>query len=925
MPPRKPGTPSSMSTVAPASTTATTPTENNTLVYILRKDLRVADNPILNHLSESPDHGFTHLVPLHVLSPTQIEVSGLIPNHPLPGGYGGNVSATEMEVRANTKRTCPYPEARSREGKFWRCGPYRAKFVAESVWTLQQSLMSLGSDLLIRVGHYDEVIESLADALRAQGFNIGAVWMTSEEGTEEKEDEEKVRETCRNIGADAKFWPDEKFFIDDRDITLPSPQDLPDVFTTYRKSMEPLRSRPRPMVPAPRARSLPHFIPHCPPHPLPFVIPETLDGLIEALVRPVREFLPKLVQPTRAGARDPQQESEMHPEVEPPSLPSGSETCHPFIGGETHAHARLSYIIHSGVAGYYKATRNGLLGVDFSTKLSAYLAIGCLTARQVHWALAGFEAGDWDWLKWGQDSGLLAVARHGLDGWRSIGASGGKGYSSIPDPEGKFLNSITETEGYGKGENEGTAAVRFELLWRDYMRLCNRKFGARLFALSGFRKDKKTRWKSILQGRMALQGDAGSVAPSSWPDSNGHSPRSQSNPPTLNRAESVHVTTPRPSFNTLPPPRVGSSPPAGPAYPRRYPPTQSTYLSTFRQPTLPHNPDQQGQEQQPTLHVLHRCLNGTTGQTLIDATSRELLSTGYTSNRARQNFASFLTKHLSIDWRLGAEWYECCLIDYDVSSNWANWQYVGGIGNDPRGEARIFNPVKQGFEYDPLGKYSRAWVPEVRGFPVEDKASAEGKPAGDDKNSGRPAPDKKLENIMQPWTTPREQWRALGWENKSWERMEMWEKPVLKINFRVEGKPGREGVQEGGEALAARGATEEELGPAQDLEQPEVPVVPPVVAPVSEVAYQRVLGTEALAAMEEGVGAEARRIVAAEELVPRAPLGEFPKAQGDGTRRVHNRLQAPSSLLSKKPSGHGLEAAVELGEVINEAAVQVGL
>lgn len=89
-----------------------------------------------------------------------------------------------------------------------------------------------------------------------------------------------------------------------------------------------------------------------------------------------------------------------------------------------------------------------------------------------------------------------------------------------------------------------------------------------------------------------------------------------------------------------------------------------------------------------------RFLEGTTGTGFIDASMRELFLTGYTSNRLRQNVASFLAKHLGIDWRIGAEWYECLLADYDLSSNWGNWQYNAGVGNDPR-EARVFNPVKQ--------------------------------------------------------------------------------------------------------------------------------------------------------------------------------------------------------------------------------------
>ncbi|MEM9164720.1 MAG: DASH family cryptochrome, partial [Cyanobacteria bacterium P01_F01_bin.4] len=81
---------------------------------------------------------------------------------------------------------------------------------------------------------------------------------------------------------------------------------------------------------------------------------------------------------------------------------------------------------------------------------------------------------------------------------------------------------------------------------------------------------------------------------------------------------------------------------------------------------------------------------GETGYPLIDANMRELTATGFMSNRGRQNVASFLTKNLGIDWRMGAEWFESLLIDYDVCSNWGNWNYTAGVGNDARG-FRYFN------------------------------------------------------------------------------------------------------------------------------------------------------------------------------------------------------------------------------------------
>lgn len=318
-----------------------------------------------------------------------------------------------------------------------------------------------------------------------------------------------------------------------RDVPFDDPQDLPDVFTTYRKQVEPLRESPRNVLPAPS--TLPPLPPSIPRQTAPFRIPSTLEDTIACLTKPLLSNL---------GLAN------------PPKMPAGAESAHPFIGGETTGHDRIMHLVTSGSMTTYHDTRNGTLGLDFSTKLSAWLALGCVSARQVHQYLLDFED-----------------AKSDL----------GKG-----------------VQGYGQGENKGTAAVRFELLWRDYFRLATRKFGPRLFQVGGFKNDT--------------------------------------------------------------------------SYPWKYP-----------------------QKDQEVQHKVSRFLEGTTGTGFIDASMRELFLTGYTSNRLRQNVASFLAKHLGIDWRIGAEWYESMLCDYDLSSNWGNWQYNAGVGNDPR-EARVFNPVKQVYQ-----------------------------------------------------------------------------------------------------------------------------------------------------------------------------------------------------------------------------------
>ena len=108
---------------------------------------------------------------------------------------------------------------------------------------------------------------------------------------------------------------------------------------------------------------------------------------------------------------------------------------------------------------------------------------------------------------------------------------------------------------------------------------------------------------------------------------------------------------------------------------------------------------------------------GKTGFPLVDANMRELAATGFMSNRGRQNVASFLTKNLGIDWRMGAEWFESLLVDYDVCSNYGNWNYTAGVGNDSRG-FRFFNILKQSKDYDPQGTYVKHWLPELADVPA---------------------------------------------------------------------------------------------------------------------------------------------------------------------------------------------------------------
>lgn len=108
---------------------------------------------------------------------------------------------------------------------------------------------------------------------------------------------------------------------------------------------------------------------------------------------------------------------------------------------------------------------------------------------------------------------------------------------------------------------------------------------------------------------------------------------------------------------------------------------------------------------------------GRTGYPIVDAGMRQLWTTGWMHNRVRMIVASFLTKHLMIDWRAGERWFWDTLVDADIASNPANWQWVAGSGADAAPYFRIFNPMTQGKKFDPDGAYVRQWIPELARLP----------------------------------------------------------------------------------------------------------------------------------------------------------------------------------------------------------------
>ena len=108
-----------------------------------------------------------------------------------------------------------------------------------------------------------------------------------------------------------------------------------------------------------------------------------------------------------------------------------------------------------------------------------------------------------------------------------------------------------------------------------------------------------------------------------------------------------------------------------------------------------------------------------TGYPIVDAGMRELWSTGWMHNRVRMIVASFLVKHLLLDWKEGADWFWDTLVDADLASNTSGWQWTAGCGADAAPYFRVFNPILQGKRFDSNGDYVRKWVPEISKLPNE--------------------------------------------------------------------------------------------------------------------------------------------------------------------------------------------------------------
>ncbi|MDX1461698.1 MAG: DASH family cryptochrome [Marinirhabdus sp.] len=383
---------------------------------------------------------------------------------------------------------------------FRKTGSYRAIFLMETVQDLKTQLETYNIPLVVGFGTPEELIPELIDTFQLTSIHTQKEW-TTEETAINTALKSRLNNDCE--------WHEyyDQFLFHPEDIPYTDFKDIPKVFTEFRKKCEKLTDV-RECISKPKKQTK-HF--------------------------DTKEISERYRFPTWDDLQ-----------LQEPELDSRS--AFPFKGGESNGLQRLEdYVWNSKAIKNYKQTRNGLIGTEYSSKFSAWLANGSLSPKTIYWEVQKFE------------------------------------------------QEVTK--------NQDTYWMIFELIWRDFFKYISLKHGDALFNLGGI-LNKDYTWKSSKEEQKQ------------W-------------------------------------------------------------------------------------------IKGNTKYPFVNANMKEIAATGWMSNRGRQNVASFWAKELQQDWRIGASYFESLLIDYDVHSNWGNWQYVSGVGNDPRD--RKFNIERQAERYDPNGKYVALW------------------------------------------------------------------------------------------------------------------------------------------------------------------------------------------------------------------------
>ncbi|ASG66779.1 deoxyribodipyrimidine photolyase [Idiomarina piscisalsi] len=380
-------------------------------------------------------------------------------------------------------------------------GKHRLNFLMDSLESLRAELEKRGQQLLILRGSFEKEVTRAISELGAD-----AVFVSEQQGVYERRHLDLVKKRFPFLSLFET--PNNTLFSEDELPFLLT--DLPTTFSQFRKQVEPLKD--------------------------------------SYLLTDIKSLAPTPKNFKAAPAR----------------LSKSSTTHQMYRGGELAALSHLKNYFSEDYASDYKQTRNALDDFQSSTKFSPWLALGCMSARQVMSALRSYEQ------------------QHEA--------------------------------------NESTYWISFELLWREFFFWYAKKHGAKLFAFKG-----------------------------------------------------LSTKSPKTSF-----------------YPERF----------------------------------QKWCSGNTPFPIVNACMKQLNATGYMSNRGRQLVASCFVHELGLDWRYGAAYFEHQLIDYDVSSNWGNWQYLAGVGADPRGHRR-FNLEKQTAQYDPEGEFIKRWGGNIKTLPIDSVDAAD--------------------------------------------------------------------------------------------------------------------------------------------------------------------------------------------------------
>ena len=380
---------------------------------------------------------------------------------------------------------------------FKKTEKYRAKFLIESVAELRENSLKKNISLLIYFETPEDIFEKVIEEFQISNVYFQKEW-TSEENVVLKN--LQGFENLAGIEWRSFYY---QFLFHPEDIPYQNINDLPQVFTVFRKECEK-------KVSVRKVNS---------------IAAKSAENLIT-----IKTTIPNL---NDLGFE---------------SFEVDHRSAFPFKGGENQALNRIeNYFFETHNLSKYKQTRNGMVGTDYSSKLSAWLANGSVSAKTIYWKVKEYEA--------------------------------------------EF------------GANEDTYWLIFELIWRDYFKYVSMKFGTKIFQLDGILNNKYD-WK----------------------------------------------------FNQK---------------------------------------------------AFNQWVSGNTNEAFVNANMIELAETGFMSNRGRQNVASFWAKEWQQDWRIAAAYFESLLIDYDVHSNYGNWIYNAGVGNDPRD--RKFNIKRQAEMYDGNQEFQRLW------------------------------------------------------------------------------------------------------------------------------------------------------------------------------------------------------------------------